>query len=215
MDFRHLTREMTREKQIILTARVVSAIFTPFYLPLVGLLALFVFSYLSLYPWGFKLRVIAMVYLFTVLLPTFLIRLYRRYNGWTPIELGQKERRMVPYVISILCYMVCVYLMELQHIPHFMAAIVIAGLVVQMVCAFINMWWKISTHTAAVGGFAGALFVFAEVFGFNPVWWFCLLFIVAGVLGSSRMILRQHTLLQVVAGFFVGLVCAAISILKL
>lgn len=206
---------MTREKQIILAARIVSIVFTPFYLPLVGLLVLFVLSYLNLYPWAFKLKVVALVYLFTILLPTFLIHLYRRYNGWTPIELGRKERRMVPYVISILCYMACVYLMEQQHIPHFMASIVIAGLVVQMVCALINMFWKISTHTAGIGGIAGALFVFADVFAFNPVWWFCLLFLVAGLLGSSRMILRQHTLLQVVTGFLVGFACAVIAILKL
>ena len=190
-------------------------VFTPFYLPLVGLLALFLFSYLSLYPWGFKLRVIALVYLFTILLPTFLIRLYRRYNGWTLIELGRKERRMVPYIISILCYFVCVYLMEQLHIPHFMASIVIAALVVQIVCALINMFWKISTHTAAIGGFAGALFVFADAFGFNPVWWFCLLFVLAGLLGSSRMILRQHTLAQVVTGFLVGAVCTVFAILWL
>ncbi len=190
-------------------------VFTPFYLPLVGLLALFLFSYLSLYPWGFKLRVIALVYLFTILLPTFLIRLYRRYNGWTPIELGRKERRMVPYIISILCYFVCVYLMEQLHIPHFMASIVIAALVVQIVCALINMFWKISTHTAAIGGFAGALFVFADAFGFNPVWWFCLLFVLAGLLGSSRMILRQHTLAQVVTGFLMGAVCTVLAILWL
>jgi len=206
---------VTREKQIILAARIVSIVFTPFYLPLVGLLVLFVLSYLNLYPWAFKLKVVALVYLFTILLPTFLIHLYRRYNGWTPIELGRKERRMVPYVISILCYMACVYLMEQQHIPHFMASIVIAGLVVQMVCALINMFWKISTHTAGIGGIAGALFVFADVFAFNPVWWFCLLFLVAGLLGSSRMILRQHTLLQVVTGFLVGFACAVIAILKL
>jgi len=206
---------VTREKQIILAARIVSIVFTPFYLPLVGLLVLFVLSYLNLYPWSFKLKVVALVYLFTILLPTFLIHLYRRYNGWTPIELGRKERRMVPYVISILCYMACVYLMEQQHIPHFMASIVIAGLVVQMVCALINMFWKISTHTAGIGGIAGALFVFADVFAFNPVWWFCLLFLVAGLLGSSRMILRQHTLLQVVTGFLVGFACAVIAILKL
>ena len=190
-------------------------VFTPFYLPLVGLLALFLFSYLSLYPWGFKLRVIALVYLFTILLPTFLIRLYRRYNGWTPIELGRKERRMVPYIISILCYFVCVYLMEQLHIPHFMASIVIAALVVQIVCALINMFWTISTHAAAIGGFAGALFVFADAFGFNPVWWFCLLFVLAGLLGSSRMILRQHTLAQVVTGFLVGAVCTVLAILWL
>ena len=206
---------MTRDKQIIWGARIVSAVFTPFYLPLVGLLALFLFSYLSLYPWAFKLRVIAMVYLFTILLPTFLIHLYRRYHGWTPIELGQRERRMVPYVISILCYFACVWLMEQQHIPHFMASIVIAALVVQVVCAMINVVWKISHHTAAIGGFAGALFVFADAFGFNPVGWYCLILLVAGILGSARMILRQHSLAQVMAGFGVGFLCAAVSILYL
>jgi membrane-associated phospholipid phosphatase len=196
-------------------ARIVSLVFTPFYLPLVGLLTMFLFSYLSLYPWIFKLRILAMVLLFTIMLPTFLIRMYRRYNGWTLIELGQKERRMVPYIISILCYFACIYLMELVHVPHFMVSIVIAALTIQMVCALVNMVWKISTHMAAIGGFAGALFVFADAFGFNPVWWFCLLFIVAGLLGSSRMILRQHTLSQVVAGFFVGMVCTVLAFLFL
>ena len=196
-------------------ARIVSLVFTPFYLPLVGLLTMFLFSYLSLYPWLFKLRILAMVLLFTIMLPTFLIRMYQRYNGWTLIELGQKERRMVPYIISILCYFACIYLMELVHVPHFMVSIVIAALTVQMVCALVNMVWKISTHMAAIGGFAGALFVFADAFGFNPVWWFCLLFIVAGLLGSSRMILRQHTLSQVVAGFFVGMVCTVLAFLFL
>ena len=41
---------MTREKQIILTARVVSLVFTPFYLPLLGLIVLFFLSYLRQYP---------------------------------------------------------------------------------------------------------------------------------------------------------------------
>ena len=54
---------MTREKNIILAARLVSMMFTPFYLPLVGLMALFIFSYLSLMPWGYKLQVLTLVYL--------------------------------------------------------------------------------------------------------------------------------------------------------
>ena len=68
---------------------------------------------------------------------------------------------------------------------------------------------------AAIGGVAGALFVFGEFFGFNPVWWLCLVLILAGVLGSSRMILRQHTLPQVVTGFFVGVVCSILGLIYL
>lgn len=205
--------KMSRERQVILTARVVSFIFTPFYLPLLGLIAMFVFSYFNMLLWSYKIMVVGMAWFFTVLLPTFLIRLYRRYQGWTPIELSQKERRMVPYVISILCYFACVNLMEQMHIPHFMGSIIIAALFIQIVCAFINVWWKISTHTAGIGGVAGALFVFGEYFNFNPVWWLCGVLLLAGVLGTSRMILRQHTLAQVSAGFFVGFVCAVVGLI--
>ena len=206
---------MSREKGIILAARVISMLFTPFYLPFIGLMALFIFSYLGLMPWGYKLQVLTMVYLFTILLPTVLIHLYRRYQGWSLIELGVKERRVVPYVISILCYFFCIYLMGMMHIPHFMGTILSAALFIQIVCALINVWWKISTHMAAIGGVAGALFVFGELFGFNPVWWLCLVLILSGILGSSRMILRQHTLLQVVAGFWVGLICAVLGLVYL
>jgi membrane-associated phospholipid phosphatase len=96
-----------------------------------------------------------------------------------------------------------------------MSCIVIAGLMVQILCALVNVWWKISTHMAAIGGVAGALMAFAELFSFNPVWWLSLLFILSGILGSSRLILRQHTLLQVVVGFFLGVFCGMISILFL
>jgi len=198
---------------MILAARIVSMLFTPFYLPIVGLIALFLFSYLSIFPMAYKLQVLIMTYLFTILLPTVMIHLYRRYQGWNLIELGQRERRMVPYIISIVCYFSCIYLMERLHMPHFIGSIIIAALLVQIVCAIINVWWKISTHTAAIGGVGGALFAFAEYLGFNPVWWLCLVFFVAGLLGTSRMILRQHNLSQVVAGFWVGFICAAIAIL--
>ena len=210
-----MSKGRKREKTMILTARVLSMLFTPFYLPLVGMMALFAFSYLGLMPWGYKLQVLTMVYLFTILLPTILIHLYRRHRGWTLIELGHKERRAVPYVISILCYFFCIYLMDQLHIPHFMGTILSAALCIQVVCALINVWWKISTHTAAIGGVAGALFVFGEYFNFNPVWWLCLVLILAGILGSSRMILRQHTLWQVVAGFLVGIVCSVFGLLYL
>ena len=202
-----------KEKNIILISRVVSMMFTPFYLPLVGLAALFFFSYLNTFPLYYILIVMGIVWLFTVLLPTRLIHLYRRYHGWTPIQLGVRERRMVPYVISILCYFICFYILSLRHTPHTITSILIAALAVQMLCAMINVWWKVSTHSAAIGGVAGGLLSFSLIFNFNPVWWLCLVILLGGMVGTSRMILRQHTLPQVVVGFFMGLLCSAVTIL--
>ena len=62
-------------KNIILAARVMSMVFTPFYLPIVGLMALFTFSYMSLLPWQYNLVVLGMAYGCTILLPTLLIHL--------------------------------------------------------------------------------------------------------------------------------------------
>ena len=195
---------MKFNKNIIIASRVVSMVFTPFYLPTLGLLALFSFSYLSLLPFQYKAIVIAIVYFFTILLPTLLIHVYRRHQHWNLIELGQRERRMVPDVLSILCYFTCVYIMRSLHIPHFMSSIVVAALCIQIICAIVNGWWKISTHTAAIGGVVGALVAFAAIFGFNPLPWLCITIIIAGILGTSRMILRQHSLSEVVSGFLVG-----------
>ena len=204
-----------KEKNIILAARVLSMVFTPFYLSLVGLIALFTFSYLSLMPWAYKLTVLALVYMFTILVPTLLIHFYRNYHGWTLIELGKKERRVVPYLLSIVSYFVCYYVMHRFNIPHFMSNILMAALVIQILCALINVWWKISTHTAAIGGVTGALQAFSMIFGFNPICWLCVVIILAGMVGTSRMILRQHSLRQVCYGFLLGLVAAYTVILGL
>lgn len=202
-----------KEKEIIFTAKVLSVLFTPFYLPILGLLVLFIFSYLSLLPLTYKLFLLLMFYLFTVFLPTALIRFYRRYQGWTLIELGSRERRAIPYVISIFSYLLCYYIMAATHVPHFMGSILIAALVIQVACAIINLFIKISTHTAAIGGVTGALLAFSVIFSFNPVWWLCIVLLLAGMVGTSRMILRQHSLRQVVLGYLAGVACSFVSVL--
>ncbi len=101
------------------------------------------------------------------------------------------------------------------NIPHFMSNILMAALIIQILCALINVWWKISTHTAAIGGVAGALVAFSIIFMFNPISWLCFVIILAGMVGSSRIILRQHTLSQVIAGFWMGAVSSYFVILFL
>ena len=200
-------------RNLILAAKVTSLVFTPFYLPLVALIMLFLFSYLSLLPLFYKIFVLLLVYLMTILLPTFLIHIYRKYQNWSLLQISFRERRLIPYMVSILCYCLCLYIMHLIHIPHFMGSIVMAALSIQIVCAVVNIWYKISTHTAGIGGICGAVSAFSLIFVFNPVWWLSLLFLLGGVVGTARMILRQHTLMQVVGGFAIGGVTAFFSIL--
>lgn len=202
-------------KDIIYIAKALSAVFNPFYLSVVGLILLYIFSYLKFLPWNYKLFTLILVYTLTVLVPTMLIKYYRKYQGWSEHELAHKEHRMIPFVISILCYFLCFYVLNFYHAPRIIGSILLASLMIQVICAIINVKWKISTHTAAIGGVLGALMAFSAIFSFNPVWWMCLVILMGGLVASSRMILRQHSLEQVVVGFLVGTVCSYLSILNI
>ncbi|MBQ9236384.1 MAG: hypothetical protein IJ183_00505 [Prevotella sp.] len=196
---------MREKNALLLSARYISLVFTPFFLPVMGLVALFLFSYLSMMPLLYKATVVVMVWLFTVVMPQLLIRLYRHYQGLSLLRVLKREERMIPYVISIACYFACYYVMKSLHMPHFMCSIVVAAIAIQIPCAIINHWWKISTHTAAIGGTTGAVMAFSFIFGFNPLWWICALILLAGIVGTSRTLLRLHTLGEVAGGFLIGL----------
>ena len=67
-------------------------------------------------------------------------------------------------------------------------------------------------HSAGAGAIIGALVVYASLFHFNPVWWLCAAILVSGLVNSSRMLLRQHTLWQVLGGTLVGFLCGYVGI---
>lgn len=198
---------------IIRTARVFSAIFRPYYMPVVGFIGLFSFTYLNLLPFNFKLFILLAIYCFTILIPQICIFCYRKINGWAPHQIRIQANRTIPYAISIISYVACLWLMYRMHLPRYMCGIIVAALLIQASCATINIWWKISTHSAGAGGIIGALLAYSTLFDFNPINWLCILILISGVVGSSRMLLRQHTLGQVIGGTLLGTVLGFIGII--
>ena len=200
-------------KYIILSAKVLSVIFAPFYFPLLAFLLLFMFSYLKLLPLSYKIVILVMVYFFTIALPLLSIFLYRKINGWTKHQIDKRHRRIVPYLLSITSYGCCLYLMNRLNMPHFMMGVIVGALALQVVCAMVNNFLRVSTHSAAAGGMLGLLLAFSFVFAFNPVWWLCFVLVIAGAVASSRIILRQHNLEEVSVGLIIGFFCGFFSII--
>lgn len=201
------------EKTLLGLAKSISWFCTPFIVPTLGITLLFMLSYLRLLPWSYRILVIIAVFCFTYLMPKLTIFLYRKMNGWNLREFGSKEKRLVPYILTIISYGFCLTLLERFNVPRYMSGIVIASLMALVLCALINIWWKISAHMVSIGGLAGGLVCFGEIFAFNPIWWLCLTFILAGILGTSRITLRIHSLSQVLGGFILGVICAIVGIL--
>lgn len=192
-------------KALLWGARALSSIFRPQYFPLVGFLALFLFTYLSLLPLSFKALIMIIVLMGTLLLPRLTIRIWRQTNGLKLHHLRLREHRSFPYLVFLLFYAFTLHFLARFHLPFYMGGILVSSLMIQAACLLINIWWKVSVHSAGAGGIIGALIAFSLLFNFNPVWWLSLCIIIAGLVGSSRMLLRQHTLWQVLAGTFLGI----------
>lgn len=198
---------------LFLAAQAISAVFTPFMVPFLAFFLLFFFTYLNIMPLEYKLTILGMVYCFTILVPMLAIYLFQKINGWTLHELGAREKRLVPYLMTIVSYVACLVTMYRIHLPRYMSGIIAATLICMVICTVINFRWKISTHMASGGMMVGGLCSFSLIFQFNPVGWLCFFILLSGLLGSARIIVRQHTLNEVGGGFLVGLFCGVTGIL--
>ena len=198
-----------RNKYALLAAKTISWLFHPFYLPTVAVILLLVFSYLNQLPNAYRFAFAGIVILFTWVFPLIAIRMYRTINGWTSHQMSQRERRFVPYIINIVCYSSLFLLMRLYRMPFFLSTVIMSGLLIQIVCALINLKIKISTHAAASGGVIGMIIAFSLVFRFDATFWLCWAMLLSGAVCSSRMILKMpnysELLFGVIVGFFCGL----------
>lgn len=199
---------LIEDKTLIRIARMVSALFTPFSIPFLAFLVLFLFSYLSIMPIQYKLIVLGIVYCFTIMIPVLTIFIFKKINGFSAQELGERKKRYMPFFLTIISYVFCLLMMNRLNIPWYMSGIILSALIVMIICIVVNLKWKLSEHMAGAGAVIGGLVAFSALFGYNPVWWLCGFILVAGLLGTARIILGHHTLGEVLGGFAVGLVCA-------
>jgi membrane-associated phospholipid phosphatase len=69
---------------------------------------------------------------------------------------------------------------------------------------FITNYWKISMHMTGIGGLCGSFMLLSFIWPIDLRLIIAALFLVAGIVGSSRLILNVHTPAQVAAGFAAG-----------
>lgn len=202
-------------RYILLSAQIISTLFTPFYMPTVAFVALLMFSYLSRLEFAQKCYMVFMVYIFTVLIPRIIIYFYRKEMGLSRLQLSERTNRYVPYIISIVSYTALLCVMKALHLPHFCVPIVAAALLIQIICAVVNNWMKVSTHAASSGGVIGMLFAFSIIFNFNAVYWIALCVFLCGCVCSARMVLRQHTYRELFCGVLIGIFSGWMSVIAI
>ena len=208
------TQKPTGKEDLLYTASsILSGIFTPFMVPTLSFIILFFFTYLRIMPMAYKLTILTMVFCFTMVLPLTGIYLLQRINHWEAQVLSQRHERLIPYGMTLLSYATCLLTMYNMHLPRYMSGIIVGVIICIAFCTIINFKWKISTHMASCGMMVGGLLSFSIIFRFNPLVWLSAFILLSGALGTARIILRQHSLNEVYAGFLLGLICGITGIL--
>lgn len=207
------TPEAGKKSVLEMVPVLLSAVFHPFWIPLYAYALLFCFTYLNIMPIPYIVFVLSLVVCFTIVTPSLFIGLYKWMNKWTLKDLSERKRRFIPYVLTLMSYITCFITMYKMHFPHYLSGIILAVTICITVCMLLNFRWRISIHLAGCGMFVGGLLSYSLLFYFNPVWWLCGFILLSGIQGTARISYHQHTLLEVILGFVVGMFCGIIGIL--
>lgn len=202
-------------------SNTVSYLFHPLILPVYAVILLFLFpSYISHYQYEFKKIIVLIVFMMTFVFPILILLIMLNMKTISSLNLNKRNERTYPYAIVTIIYVVAYYLMLNfpYGIPPVISNFVLIASISVFVTLLINLKTKVSAHMAGIGTFTGYFYIYFlrenlgtvlfSIGGFNItiVYFLILLLIIAGITASSRLSENAHNPLQIIIGFFTGLI---------
>ena len=130
-----------------------------------------------------------------------------RLGKLSDVDVSKRTERVGPFIFGLISICLGWFALVLTHGPAPLISTVIVTAISGLIMMIITLWWKISLHASTVGAAATILTIF---YGAVMLPAFALLVLV----GWSRIVLRRHTLSQVIAGSLLSIVLSTL-ILKL
>jgi membrane-associated phospholipid phosphatase len=195
-----------------IAAIIISTLFHPLIMPVIGLLIIFnTDSYINYaIPEELKKAVVLLVGTSTFIIPLLISLLLLNRKIIKSLEMKTQKERIIPYAFTIIFYVFTLYMLKKAPIPPIIFKFVI-GATLSVILAFvINIKWKISAHMIGVGGLIGALICVSTLLNVYITPFLIMALLVAGLVGTARLILKAHTQLQIYAGFTLGIICQVI-----
>lgn len=198
-------------------SRFFANMLSPLLSPSYGVFLAFWTSVICYQPLGTRLTVLLVIFGITCLLPIIFIGVLHNFKVIKDRHLIDRKERRYPYLAAIVCYAAAAYYLDYVHAPAWLTAFAIGGVLTCFVSYLINFRWKISAHTAGMGGLVALLFFIhnSGLEAFNIFWLICFTIILSGIVGSARMYQGRHNLWQIIAGFANGYICVYLTTLIL
>lgn len=196
--------EPTPKSVRVRLARLVSNILAPstISLPLIILVALY---HANNVPAALAYALVTL--LFLSIGPLIYIVICVKLGKISDVDVSHRSERVRPFLFGITSVMLGLLALTALQGPKPLQTVLIITAASGIIMMFITLWWKISIHASSMGGAATVLTV---LYGGVMFPTFLLLVLVSW----SRVALRRHTTLQVIAGSLFSIVIS-LAILKL
>lgn len=187
-------------------ANFFSFVFHPLLMPVYAMLLIFnLNTYLS-YSVSPQLQriIFIVVFITTFVMPVLFSMLLLQKGVIHSLEMEDKSERKWPFIFTSVFYLIAFYLLRMLPVSGLFPLIVLSAAVVILLAFFITIFWKISVHMMGIGGLAGLLWGLADVLYIPITGIFILLIILAGFIGTARLIRSAHLPSQLYIGFITG-----------
>jgi hypothetical protein len=203
----------TKKRQMKSFSQFISAVFQPLLMPIFGVMLLFIYTSFGVVHKHQFWQIITPAVAFSFALPAILIYLLYRLRVVSDLSLTKRHERFFPYVITLVSYSAMILFYSRMQMPRWFMMLMAATVLIMAIAILITLLWKISAHMIGIGGLiGGAMSVSYFVERANPYFMFMGLFLLAGLVGTSRLILKRHTFPQVIAGFALGFVVSFVFV---
>lgn len=156
--------------------------------------------------WAFAVGGTAFLTLLSPMAVLLWMRLTKQIDN---LYLRDARQRTLPYIYTCICYGAwCYFLAAILHAPRFFVVSAIGATIALALVTLINLRWKISAHLTGLGGLLGGMMSYYLSSGsLTSVWPGVAGYLLVLLLMYARLYLNEHTPLQVVVGFLLGLIC--------
>jgi hypothetical protein len=151
-----------------------------------------------------RLVILGMVAIMTVVFPLLSITLLWRSGALSDPTMPRREERTAPYVMTLFYQAMAYYLMRQNDHDPATFALLTGGMLALLTTLLINLQWKISAHMVGIGGLLGALGGLLLLHGTIAPVQLVPFILLAGALGTARLLVSDHTSAQIHVGGAVG-----------
>lgn len=164
---------------------------------------------------GIKTMLLLLFGLFTWAAPLLTVLLLKRSGDIESFQMDKREERNVPIGFMIFFYMIFFALIYFylpnNVVPTSVSAILLGGFLGLVGIRYLNNSMKISLHAAGMGMLTGAVYTHYLDMSSFPFWVMPTLFLLSGVIISSRVFLEKHDLRESLYGYGLGFAAQLIS----